>query len=361
MENINKNIKKRSENQSQKKKASKTDSEMKEKRSSGVDGSSTEGKIASGTPISVGLPEVSLTLVSGSRRASDRLRSGSAASSDGAEAMEAEHRSDSRKRGRSGDVETDTSQEMMPPKVASSRRGRARKPASASVSTPSGSAFSNAESYRNVRVDGEAVAEEEIADLLLKVREPVGGNAPQAPVFVQERAKAAVAVIHKVATKSVNLKGSFVRALKDSSSALSEVVEGLVGDVSRLQVANERLTERVNELSAQFARFQANLPDREAPSASQPAPTTNSGAFDSQLREILIAVGNMLDGRLAGLEARLPPAPVVRPPLAGRPRLLRGGGVCPDSIGSPKAEEGGQGTGPGAGQGAGQSAGQDGA
>ncbi|CAB3249116.1 unnamed protein product [Arctia plantaginis] len=179
MEHV-KNIDKRSENQTQRKKASQTDSATKarrEKKNSGADGSSTEGEMVSGTPISMGLPEVSLTLVSGSRRASDRLRSGSAASSDGAEAMEAE-RSDSRKRGRSREEGTDTSGEMMPPKVASSRRGRARKPASASVSTPSGSAFSNAESYRSVRVDGEAVAEEEIADLLLKVREPVGGNAP---------------------------------------------------------------------------------------------------------------------------------------------------------------------------------------
>ncbi|CAB3232614.1 unnamed protein product [Arctia plantaginis] len=303
------------------------------KKSGGVDSASTEGEVVSRTPISVGLPVVVCSrLTAGSLRTSERLRSRSAASSDGGssvstdalDAMDVEFRdTGSRKRGRSGEEGVDPSQDMLPPKVAGSQRGRSRTPIARSrapVPVPSGSAFSGAESYRRVRADGEAAAEEEIADLLLKIREPVEGDAPRAPVSVQERARAAVAIIQKVATKSVNLKGSFVRALKDSSSAMSEVVEGLVGDVSRLQMANDRLTEQVNGLSAQFARFRANLPEREAPSTPQPVPTATSGVPDAQLRSILDAVGRMLDGRLAGLEARLPPAPVVRPPLASSQR-----------------------------------------
>ncbi|CAB3248309.1 unnamed protein product [Arctia plantaginis] len=229
------------------------------KRTGGVDSSSTStSEVVSRTPISVGLPVVVCSRLTAGSRRSERLRSKSATAGESgvsSESMELEAGpSESRKRELSRDGEDNPSVESGPPKGG--RIGRSRTP----VPVPSGSAFSKADSYRRVRADGEAAAEEEIAGLLLKIREPVEGDAPRAPVSVQERARAAVAIIQKVATKSLNLKGSFVRALKDSSSAMSEVVEGLVGDVSRLQMANDRLTEQVNGLSAQFARFWANLP-----------------------------------------------------------------------------------------------------
>ncbi|CAB3236242.1 unnamed protein product [Arctia plantaginis] len=106
-------------------------------------------EMVSGTPISMGLPEVSLTLVSGSRRASDRIRSGSAVllgwrGGHGGGAKRQPKTRTLRGRGNRHVRRNDAT------KVASSRRGRARKPASAPVLTPSGSAFSNAESYRSV-------------------------------------------------------------------------------------------------------------------------------------------------------------------------------------------------------------------
>lgn len=47
----------------------------------------------------------------------------------------------------------------------------------------------------------------------------------------------------KVATKSLNLKGTFVRTLKESSFTVTGVEETLIGDVALLQVAQDFLME----------------------------------------------------------------------------------------------------------------------
>ncbi|VVC88714.1 unnamed protein product [Leptidea sinapis] len=92
----------------------------------------------------------------------------------------------------------------------------------------------------------------------------------------------------------------------------------LVEDVVRLRAANEHLTEKVADLNAQFAQFQARArPEHSeqpnsAPEQTAPSPTQS----DAHLRQVIDAVWKMMDGRLAGLEARLPPAPIVRPLLA---------------------------------------------
>ncbi|VVC87192.1 unnamed protein product, partial [Leptidea sinapis] len=167
--------------------------------------------------------------------------------------------------------------------------------------------------------EGEIVAEEEIADLLEKIRAPVVGDSDsQAPASLQERMSYAVAIINKVATKSTNLKGPFVKALKDSSATISSVVDALVEDVVRLRAVNERLTEMVANLSAQFAQFQARAPPEHpeqpnsVPQQTAPSPTPS----DAHLRQVIDAVWRMMDGRLASLVDRLPPAPIVWPPLA---------------------------------------------
>lgn len=60
----------------------------------------------------------------------------------------------------------------------------------------------------------------------------------------------------------MKLKGPIVRALKDSSPAIAGVVEYLIGDVARVQVASDRLTGQVAKLCAQFAAFRAEHPGR---------------------------------------------------------------------------------------------------
>ncbi|VVC89296.1 unnamed protein product, partial [Leptidea sinapis] len=134
------------------------------------------------------------------------------------------------------------------------------------------------------------VAEEEIEDLLQKIRAPVEGDSDShSPSSLKERMTYAVAVINKVATKSTNLKGPFVRALKDSSATISSVVDALVEDVVRLRAANERLTEQVADLSAQFAHFRSGARSEQpksAPEQTAPSPAPS----DAHLRQVIDAV-----------------------------------------------------------------------
>ncbi|VVC88879.1 unnamed protein product [Leptidea sinapis] len=222
----------------------------------------------------------------------------------------AELEAETRKWGHSREEEGDAPHGLLPPKVASSLRGRSRTP----VPAPAGSAFSRVGAYNRARAEGEIVAEEEITDHLEKIRAPmVGDFDSQAPASLQERMSYAVAIINKVATKSTNL-----RALKDSSATISSVVDALVEDVVRLRAVNERLTEQVTDHSAQFAQLRSRArsehPEepKSAPEQIAPSPTPS----DAHLRQVIDAVWRLMDGRLAGLEARLPPAPIVRPPLA---------------------------------------------
>ncbi|VVC88437.1 unnamed protein product [Leptidea sinapis] len=67
---------------------------------------------------------------------------------------------------------------------------------------------------------------------------------------------------------------------------ISSVVDALVEDVVRLRAANERLTEQVTDLSAQFAQFRSRArsehPEqpKSAPEQIAPSPTTS----DAHLR-----------------------------------------------------------------------------
>ncbi|XP_045456532.1 uncharacterized protein LOC123666487 [Melitaea cinxia] len=129
-----------------------------------------------------------------------------------------------------------------------------------------------------------------------------------------------VDIILKVATRSTNLKGTFVKALKNAASSISIAVESLKertssDEVRKLQAENTRLRRDVEELKLQMAELAKNRPLQPV---SGPAQDTHSETDrEERMRaSLLSAIKEMLDSRLADIEKRLPPAKTVRPPLA---------------------------------------------
>ncbi|XP_039761486.1 uncharacterized protein LOC120634778 [Pararge aegeria] len=164
---------------------------------------------------------------------------------------------------------------------------------------------------------------------------------------IQKRALDEVALISSIATKSTNLKGTFVRELKNAASSIKEAVEVLssrtISDETRqLQADNARLQAEMASLRKELATLRSDLEkSRKQGPASSPPDTTEGLRPDPQLaqskartevpnslpsvmeevcRTVLTQVGTMLNARLAALEDRLLPEKRIRPPLAADKR-----------------------------------------
>ncbi|XP_041985042.1 uncharacterized protein LOC121737430 [Aricia agestis] len=115
-----------------------------------------------------------------------------------------------------------------------------------------------------------------------------------------------------VATKSSNLKGTYVRYLKDSVATIKIVFD---------EVKNRSSTEEIRRLEAQNARLEGQLAILRQELNELRRQTSQPTGND--VRELLAEVsranvetfGNMLNARLAGLEDRLLPEPRRRPLL----------------------------------------------
>ncbi|XP_048001385.1 uncharacterized protein LOC125238158 [Leguminivora glycinivorella] len=172
---------------------------------------------------------------------------------------------------------------------------------------------------------------------------------------------AQVAIIKDVAAKSGNLKGTYVKALKDAAKEIAEAFEQLsertTSDETRqLQAANNRLQAEMADLREELARLRKEVestkrresPPRETlspvhmmdtempettqntrpsspppvakpPRASQSATHLAPDSHDEEfMRAVSLQVGAIVSARLAGLEAegRLLPAKQLRPALA---------------------------------------------
>ncbi|XP_045761289.1 uncharacterized protein LOC123864711 [Maniola jurtina] len=133
-----------------------------------------------------------------------------------------------------------------------------------------------------------------------------------------------VATIVQVATKSGHLKGSHAKLLKDSAAALQEMVDALASrteaeETRRLRVDNGRLRQEVENLKTELKAHRREFSEMKATMAA--ANTTSVSSLSGELIEelkasIAISVGAMLDARFAGIEERLLPEKVHRPPLA---------------------------------------------
>ncbi|XP_013143846.1 PREDICTED: uncharacterized protein LOC106107516 [Papilio polytes] len=163
-----------------------------------------------------------------------------------------------------------------------------------------------------------------------------------------------VEVIRKVASTSKNLKGGYIRALKDAAEGIIKTTKALKGrctseETKGLQAANARLQAEVEQLRKEVAEMRQCL---QAPNARPEPPRTDN---EDLVRTILCQVGTMVNARFEALEDRLLPERRIRPPLAADSR--------PESVGqrgsaAPRLAKSGQASGLVSGQASGQVSGK---
>ena len=123
-----------------------------------------------------------------------------------------------------------------------------------------------------------------------------------------------VEAITRVATKSRNMKGTFVKALKEAAETIEKAVGVLHSrtsseEVETLRAENSCLRTEVDELREELVRLRADV---ESVRASAPPPVDRSEEFRSRLMQDMAF---MMDAKLAGIQNRLLPEERLRPPL----------------------------------------------
>ncbi|XP_041980955.1 uncharacterized protein LOC121734410 [Aricia agestis] len=124
-----------------------------------------------------------------------------------------------------------------------------------------------------------------------------------------------------IAAKSSNLKGGYVNKIRRATSAVRCIVDALATrtvaeETRRLTADNGRLRRELANLREEVRAYKRDFEEsRSAAAKEKSSPMTNEqlGVLEKSIAKL---VGNLVDGRLAGIEARLPPPVVVRPPLA---------------------------------------------
>lgn len=216
---------------------------------------------------------------------------------------------------------------------------------------------------RALREELRLKAEKEVQEMQIRSRQGyqvsaslLPGNDPQtaaANTDLGQQVADSVAVITKVATKSKNLSGGYVKCLKEAAASIADAFSELsrrtaTDETARLQSDNSRLQAEMASLRKELAelkkdlegmRKQGSLPppitglDGEELPPAQPPPkgrtvrraaTTKPATEVEQLcRAVMAHVGPYMDARLAGIQDRLLPAKPVRPPLASDARIAR--------------------------------------
>ncbi|XP_063372175.1 uncharacterized protein LOC134660374 [Cydia amplana] len=250
-----------------------------------------------------------------------------------------------RKRGRGGSG-SDSDETTKKRSQSASKRGRGRPPTTGQYV---GLAKAKEEYNRAKREEMRLRAEEEVAGLKLpfSTRSQSGGlsSSPALPcgqdnlsaAALSQRVQTSLDAITLVAKNSSNLKGTFVKALKEAAVSIKDTFECLLErttseETRRLQAQNDSLRAQLTELKAEMAQLRADFRDqfkRPVPAPLKPTeniqPASSSGKEDTgslnledMMRMMTTKIGLMLDARLGALEleGRLLPAQSMRPPLA---------------------------------------------
>ncbi|XP_047543144.1 actin cytoskeleton-regulatory complex protein pan1-like [Vanessa atalanta] len=129
--------------------------------------------------------------------------------------------------------------------------------------------------------------------------------------------------IREVALKSSNLKGGFIKRLKDAAASLEGVVEALASrteadEARNLRADNSRLRREIDSLKAELKAHRREYAEmRTTVAAATEAANTPRGAPSmEELKDFIVtSIGAAMKDQLAGLEERLP-ARMQRPPSA---------------------------------------------
>ncbi|XP_063632468.1 uncharacterized protein LOC134803598 [Cydia splendana] len=251
-----------------------------------------------------------------------------------------------RKRGRGG-LGSDSDETTEKRSQSASKRGRGRPPTTGQYV---GLTKAKEEYNRAKREEMRLRAEEEVAGIQLPflIRSQTSGPRLAGSVSpcaqdvlsaaaLSQRVQTSLDAITLVAKNSGNLKGTFVKALKDAAVSIKETFECLLErttseETRHLQAQNDSLRAQLTELKAEMAQLRADFRDQfKRPSPAPPLPTEHlqpSGSSrkdtagfpntEEMMRSMTAQMGLMLDARLGALEleGRLLPAQPMRPPLA---------------------------------------------
>ncbi|CAH2037516.1 unnamed protein product, partial [Iphiclides podalirius] len=213
------------------------------------------------------------------------------------------------------------------------KRGRGRPPNSGQYL---GLAKGKRELMEARRAEMELQAEKEVPELIQRRRldralRPAGFDDvvdSRLSSNLLERVDDGIKVITKVATKSKNLKGTFVKALKEAAEMIREAVNALqsissTDETHRLQADNKRLRDEVATLQKEVASMRLSIEKAARPAQERtPAPTLQA---EHIARDVLSQVGTMISARFEALEERLLPEKRLRPPLAADRRSAEPG------------------------------------
>lgn len=138
-------------------------------------------------------------------------------------------------------------------------------------------------------------------------------------------------IIH-VADRSGNLKGGFVKSLKNAAASIKVAFEKLKDrtaseEVMRLEAANTRLSSQLADLRQEVAQLRQQT-ERKAESNIRQL-------MEEVSRSNIEQFGTMLNARLEGIECRLLPAPRMRPSLAADNRAAHVDVVVQSAVPAP--------------------------
>ncbi|XP_013175730.1 PREDICTED: uncharacterized protein LOC106123866 [Papilio xuthus] len=252
--------------------------------------------------------------------------------------------SEGRGQKRPRDLELSGSSTDTPAKGRSKRRGRGRPPTTGEYV---GLAAAKESLRKATEAEIRARAEAELLESVVEARKTrsilaIAGSSHDArtaenedtATTVLKRIETSLEVVEKVAKKSSNLKGTFVRALHDAVSAIKEDVAGLAQrstseETRALQADNTRLQAEMSSLRKELADIRQEMEQaRKQGSANacmevtteavpvRPPETRTESSLEDICRAVMIQVGGMLNARLAALEDRLLPERNLRPSLA---------------------------------------------
>lgn len=166
-----------------------------------------------------------------------------------------------------------------------------------------------------------------------KTYTPFNGEAFNADELT-DRAIEELNAIQQAFRKSKNLKGTIQSAINQSVVTLRGVLDGLKqrtldDETRRLRADNERLSQEVSHMRTELKALRRDYEECKTQRISQgrrspvPSPPSTSGMdLEDVVRRVTISVGEMVNARLAGIDDRLLPAKILRPPLAaGKKRI----------------------------------------
>lgn len=142
-------------------------------------------------------------------------------------------------------------------------------------------------------------------------------KAPSSREEIIESTRQGVEKILQEAAKSGNLKGTVWGEIKRASHKISKAMDSLElystdDETRRLMADNKRMRGELTAMRAEMVALRTAFNER----TNLASPQGLENVVEGLKKTLLVSLGTMINVRLGEIEKRLPPEPVLRPPLA---------------------------------------------